>query len=686
MQSRTTNLFAFGALAAALAMACLASLQEFVGFDVYWHLRMGVDWVTLGLSPWIDHYSYTFSGEEIRNPPVLFQAALHYAISFFGEPEGFYAIRGLASILMLGTAVALLLRVRAPVLVLALVLSALVYFLQMRIFVRPEIFSYAMSGAAVLLYVRAGTECSPRMVVPMIALMWLWSAYHSPIVGYVIFAGYFLDCAVHQFRVGAPVKTWRTWLLSGLSMIGVSYLVPGFRSALELALVGSEEWASLIGEYYPQQIGTLSLLDVYTLIIVGAPCAVLAVMQRRAGFLLVWGVLTYTAISMSRMITPAGIVVTLLLGVMLAQDPRLKRFRSVGELRGKLAAIGMSVLIAIILLASAMRIQTSAVQNWVSAFAYPTAMAGYMAQTRFTGRIFNEYGIGGFLLHRLYPGVQIFIDGRTQILYPRQHLEAYLDILGSPDALRDSLNEHEVEAIVLKFTRSSERVFQAGNYFLDFVDVTYGLWKRGDGRLAVHGLLSARPACWGPEVVQGVSAERAATFAELHASSALIPFSDLVEGFAGASDGVAFFDTHIDQANWSDDMRRFAAFRLMDLNRDDLAVALFGSVQKKRTRDYLGAALAGIRSGSFTVARAILDEMQQTPWPGRDRASLWLELELLGRIEPEVVLEKSLTDRLTELRSLSPAGQAGPTDIGTQAFCALPGFEEMPDRFFRENP
>ena len=78
--------------------------------------------------------------------------------------------------------------------------------------------------------------------------------------------------------------------------------------------------------------------------------------------------------------------------------------------------------------------------------------------------------------------------------------------------------------------------------------------------------------------------------------------------------------------------------------------------------------------------------MQQTPWPGRDQASLWLELELLGRIEPEVVLEKSLTDRLTELRSLSPAGQAGPTDIGTQAFCALPGFEEMPDRFFRENP
>ena len=72
MQSRTTNLFAFGALAAALAMGCLASFQEFVGFDVYWHLRMGVDWVTLGLSPWIDHYSYTFSGEEIRNPPVLF--------------------------------------------------------------------------------------------------------------------------------------------------------------------------------------------------------------------------------------------------------------------------------------------------------------------------------------------------------------------------------------------------------------------------------------------------------------------------------------------------------------------------------------------------------------------------------------------------------------------------------------
>ena len=58
-------------------------------FDTFWHLQMGKDWLENGLSPWIDHYSFTFHGKEISNIPYIFQVLLGWFVTQFGLELGF---------------------------------------------------------------------------------------------------------------------------------------------------------------------------------------------------------------------------------------------------------------------------------------------------------------------------------------------------------------------------------------------------------------------------------------------------------------------------------------------------------------------------------------------------------------------------------------------------------------------
>ena len=74
-------------------LLAVIAMRPIVSFDAFWHLQMGKDMLETGLSPWVDHYSVRYLGDEISSVPVLFQMLLHQFVSLFGESEGFYAIK-----------------------------------------------------------------------------------------------------------------------------------------------------------------------------------------------------------------------------------------------------------------------------------------------------------------------------------------------------------------------------------------------------------------------------------------------------------------------------------------------------------------------------------------------------------------------------------------------------------------
>jgi hypothetical protein len=63
-------------LVGGIAVICLAALlvsaRRFnITLDVFWHAKTGIDWLVNGLSPWQDHYSFTFYGEAIKTQPSV---------------------------------------------------------------------------------------------------------------------------------------------------------------------------------------------------------------------------------------------------------------------------------------------------------------------------------------------------------------------------------------------------------------------------------------------------------------------------------------------------------------------------------------------------------------------------------------------------------------------------------------
>lgn len=649
------------ALIVLFALSTLISLLFYgwVGWDPFWHLRTGQDWLEHGLSPWVDHYSYTFNGESIRHPPVAFQAGLHLVVSQLGLGQGFALVRLTTFVLVIGAAVLFLRQVKASALLYAVVVPMLVFLLQVRSLIRPELVSYVLSIVALMLYVRAGDRVTWRTVTPMVALMALWSLYHASVMGYVIFAGFFLDCAVAQARRRAGTEIWLQWLLWGLLMLAVGFLNPDFSHPLWDAATASttREWKYVINEYLPPTAMVRSYAGTYALVVLALITPLLALSQRRYGFLLIWAVMTYSGVTMIRMMTPGGIVVVLLAATLLAARGFPLRWHIAGRNRA-----GLGVALCIALIAATLHSNDRRAQFFVDEGrrpfpTYPAPLVNYMAQSGKAGRIYNDYGLGGYLIYHLSPAVQVYIDGRTSILYPPEHMAKYVANNRSRDRLRAEVDKYGVNMILYRYRPAlHDMVYQLGDFGLDFMDANYMLYTQGSSNFLQLGRLMAWPACWHPDLRSQIDVEHARLGEVLPPYSFLFRFGDFVHGYTNAEDGVAFLDQSVEAQNWTDEMRRFAGFRFLESGNDDLAAILFGSVEAKRPEDYLVSVLAKMNSGDMELASDILRDMAIRRWARITTAELRIQQKLFQRLEQhralasdELDFTRRLAARLDEL-------------------------------------
>ncbi|MCB0357919.1 MAG: hypothetical protein KDD40_12970, partial [Bdellovibrionales bacterium] len=75
MLKRYYTFFIFAPLIALQGYLLISSafIKDYGG-DVYWHLRIGLDWINRGLSPFQDHYSIFYEGQYYKHlSPYLFQ-------------------------------------------------------------------------------------------------------------------------------------------------------------------------------------------------------------------------------------------------------------------------------------------------------------------------------------------------------------------------------------------------------------------------------------------------------------------------------------------------------------------------------------------------------------------------------------------------------------------------------------
>lgn len=74
---------------------------------------------------------------------------------------------------------------------------------------------------------------------------------------------------------------------------------------------------------------------------------------------------------------------------------------------------------------------------------------GLPPEQRIRGNLFNEFGYGGYLIFHLWPEYRVFIDGRTDLVYPPEHVAAYLQAVIDPQAFAAEATRYDIQWVML---------------------------------------------------------------------------------------------------------------------------------------------------------------------------------------------------------------------------------------------
>jgi tetratricopeptide (TPR) repeat protein len=82
---------------------------------------------------------------------------------------------------------------------------------------------------------------------------------------------------------------------------------------------------------------------------------------------------------------------------------------------------------------------------------YPEKIADYIINNDIKGNMLNTYDNGDYLLFRLYPKKQVFIDSRGNTVYPPEFLNEFFKIYTDKDLFIKTLNKYSITCIVWEY-------------------------------------------------------------------------------------------------------------------------------------------------------------------------------------------------------------------------------------------
>lgn len=634
------NLLITGTVILCLATLAVTSRRDPFGFDLFWHLRTGLDWLNAGLSPWIDHYSFTYYGEAISSQPFMFQVAIAWLTQHFGLEPGVQIFRFLSFVLVFTLVFLFLRRLKVPVTVHLLILPLLVVILQFRAITRPELLSYSLCALSVMLYHRANGRISFANMAPMLFLMLFWSNYHNSIFGYIVFFGFFLDTAIRQIKQKNSARVWVIWLFWGLALVAVGFLNPTFQHPILLALGYDSEWRQLISEYQP---GTLyrTVPPIYGLLTIVACALTVAVINRRWGYIFVILFLSYYSLLMVRLVTPSSIVILCIFASLLGTID-VNRWLYGATSRIRIAAgLAVGLIFAVSLSHAVGSARAIMEENKITPFKWPDALVEYVRDNKMSGRIFNDFGAGGYLIYQLSPGSQVYIDGRTVILYPLEHYKRFLDARNSPQIMREEMEKYDIALAVLKADqRAFSNIYDSGLLSLDFFDASYALFKRGDSNFPVSGRLLAYPACWDMDLLPAIDEERGKAHEILPAYSVFLPYLELITNYGKTADAekVDFLENIRHMQDMDLHRYRFAAYQSLSRGLNQDAIDYFAVSNKWDLGELLALAIANMRLGRWAQAEKIVNEASFIGWPNVNSGQVRLLYRILEVLRENTTL------------------------------------------------
>lgn len=595
-----------------LGLLLITAIKPILSTDSFWHLKMGLDLIEKGLSPFLDHYSYTFSEQPITDVPYIFQTILALFVSTFGLLTGYQLLRFFAFGLLLFTLYKFFKYINSPWPVILLVLPFIVFFAQMRIFVRPELFDYSLIILALILYIKAKESFSNKNLSYITLLLLFWSNYHVALLGYIIFFGLFLDKAIEIIRNQDESLSWQRWLVWGIIVFLVGFINPEFKHCFFAILNFSSEWNNQILEYTPSyKTDNYQRLFVFWLVSIYLILALLK--QKQYGFAFICALFAFKSWQMVNLITVYGIITFSLLAYSLTKVDFPQFFV---HIKKSIKQLILFFYFTAVVLGMFMAISSS--QSSVFTKKFPESTVMYLKTTYPQGgNIFHPYDMGGYLAYTLAPTFKTYIDGRSNILYPIEFTIETFDIFKniSSSLLSEKIDQYNIEYAIMPLDRKMfllmHRTKKMG---IDFVGNEFILFSTQQNNFPISTSLLLFPMCWDNKYQDALSSEIIKGEQILSRDSTLRPVLTSLDKINHSDNIKAFFNS-LDVKQASNEHMRLLAYIALKSGSNVRAFKLFEKVlSDAEYLDLLMMVYAAINAKEYTEAEKVLFLTSEV-WP-----------------------------------------------------------------------
>jgi len=346
---------------------------------------------------------------------------------------------------------------------LSLVFTALaVGISQIHVLPRPHIFSYLLTAIWIALLERANNETRVWWVLPLIMLLWV-NLHGMFILGIMIWGiylvGEFLD---HPSKAWFAQQNTKDLMKGGALSVLATFVSPSGPKIWEaIASLGSNAYiTSKIPEY---QSANFHLPETWPFIILLLLCIVGFARSKQSirwTDLLLVIAFTGLALYTGRLIPLFAIVVTPIAAKAIADwmhsDYPNSRFFTIENKMQKINSSSngliwiFALIIALTILFSAGRaIDPENKGNTFDSRFFPVQATSWLKTHTQQGKMFNEFDWGGYLLLRLWPDQQIFMDGHTHI-YGEALTREYEQVITLSMDWESIFKKYDIEWVILR--------------------------------------------------------------------------------------------------------------------------------------------------------------------------------------------------------------------------------------------
>ena len=581
-------------------LLAIIAMRPMIAFDSFWHLQMGKDFLENGLSPWVDHYSFSYPGGDISSIPLMFQILVYKFVSLFGEERGFYLIKLFYITLLFLALFAYFRKIKANGYIVFLLLPIIAMAINLRLILRPEIFSYVLIVISLILYLRAQKSFVTKELVYISLLLLFWANYHTPIIGYIIIFGLFLDKAVNKLIHQDDSFSWTFWFVSGGVVFSIGFInineqfFVGQHFVLDALSVMSNDYSQYVQEY-KDSYGLYSTdLMVHVSWALSIYVAIWSLINKQYGFLFITGLLIYFSWTLSRLVTAATLINMCVLALYLSQVMFTKHMVHIRPAIRK-AMYFVSYIVALMAYFYLGSIANTSInengnKQLVLEKRYPVQVADYLRSYQSGGNILNVLQYGSYFINKLPPSFKVYYDGRSNILYPFDFVVHNHRLWRDKNIMNEVVDRYDVNYAThvntvekFGFLDSSEKLR------LGFADDNYQLFT--DKKINVFPLSSMLlvfPACWNDDWTKGIQKE-------IILSEELFEDKDytlkyvlaFMNEYLSQVDKQSFFESLQPEKMHTDGVRRLALHLALKSASTDVVSDLFTSVQIKSNYDIL---------------------------------------------------------------------------------------------------